>query len=376
MRSRAGQFAFCLAISSALALSAQTLGLQVVPRIDLPKDSPVALISADWGGSTASARGGAMIVDLHAALSLRNSTAKRVRGITLTVVAQEVTPGGKGSLSIPCLDVGPGEAFPVRLDMRLLRPLQAGGGLPAQIGLDGVLFDDLSFYGPDHLNSRHTMTVWEMEARRDRRYYKALLEKSGPTVLQNQILAVLAREPERLQVGMEVARGPATNVEPGGHDLQFAFLRFPDSPVEPSDGIAQVAGNEAREPRMDVRNRSDRPIRYLEIGWILQDQRGRDFLAGSVPARVTLAPGQRSQVHQDAAVKFPGRPGQALSITGMTGFVNNVEFSDGAVWIPSRAEIQSAGLESILGPSPEEQRLVQIYRRKGLQALIAELKKF
>jgi hypothetical protein len=175
---------------------------------------------------------------------------------------------------------------------------------------------------------------------------------------------------------MEVARGPATNVEPGGHSLQFAFLRFPDSPIEPSDGVAQVAGNEAREPRMDVRNRSDRPIRYLEIGWILQDQRGHDFLAGSVPARVTLAPGQKSQVHQDAAIKFPDRPGQVVSISGMTGFVNNVEFSDGDVWIPSRAEIQGAGLESILGPSPEEQRLLQIYRKKGLQALIAELKKY
>ena len=317
-----------------------------------------------------------MIVDLHAALSFRNSSAKRVRGITLTVVAQEVTPGGRGSLSIPCLDVAPGEAFPVRLDMRLLRPLQAGAGVPAQIGLDGVLFDDLTFYGADHLNSRHTMTVWEMEARRDRRFYKALLEKSGASALQAQMLAILARRPERPQVGMEVARVPATNVEPTGRDLQFAFLRFPDSPVEPSDGTAQVSGNEAREPRIEVRNRSDRPIRYLEIGWILQDQRGRDFLAGSVPARLTLDPGQKSQIHQDGAIKFPDRSGQMLSITGMTGFVNNVEFSDGGVWIPSRAEIQSAGLEGILGPSPEEQRLLQIYRKKGLQALIAELKRY
>ena len=376
MRSRGLQLTGCLSALFAGGCFAQTMGLQVVPSIVLPKDSPVALISADWDGSTASARGGAMIVDLHAALSFRNSSAKRVRGITLTVVAQEVTPGGRGSLSIPCLDVAPGEAFPVRLDMRLLRPLQAGAGVPAQIGLDGVLFDDLTFYGADRLNSRHTMTVWEMEARRDRRFYKALLEKSGPSALQAQMLAVLARRPERPQVGMEVARVPATNVEPTGRDLQFAFLRFPDSPVEPSDGTAQVSGNEAREPRIEVRNRSDRPIRYLEIGWILQDQRGRDFLAGSVPARLTLDPGQKSQIHQDGAIKFPDRSGQMLSITGMTGFVNNVEFSDGGVWIPSRAEIQSAGLEGILGPSPEEQRLLQIYRKKGLQALIAELKRY
>ncbi|MGH9664714.1 MAG: hypothetical protein ACRD9L_09850, partial [Bryobacteraceae bacterium] len=214
MRSRGLQLAICLGAlaTGVFTLRAQTVGLQVVPGINLPKDSPVTLISADWDGSTASARGGAMIVDLHAALSFRNSSSKRVRGVTLTVVAQEVTPGGKGSLSIPCLDIGPGEAFPVHLDMRLLRPLQAGGGVPAQIGLDGVLFDDLSFYGADRLNSRHTMTVWEMEARRDRRYYKAILEKSGPEALRTQMLAVLARRPERPQVGMEVARGPATNM--------------------------------------------------------------------------------------------------------------------------------------------------------------------
>ena len=44
----------------------------VYPKIDLPKDSPVAVLSTDYGDSTESARGGAMLVDLHAALSFRN----------------------------------------------------------------------------------------------------------------------------------------------------------------------------------------------------------------------------------------------------------------------------------------------------------------
>jgi hypothetical protein len=30
----------------------------------------------------------------------------------------------------------------------------------------------------------------------------------------------------------------------------------------------------------------------------------------------------------------------------------------------------------VVGPSPEEQRLVQLYRKKGLTVLIEELKKF
>ncbi len=45
--------------------------------------------------------------------------------------------------------------------------------------LDGILFDDLSFYGPDNLHSRRTMTVWELEARRDRQYFRKLLDQPG-----------------------------------------------------------------------------------------------------------------------------------------------------------------------------------------------------
>src|SRR5579871_3497722 len=138
-----------------------------VPKIDLPKDSPVVVLSVDPGDSSETARGGAMLLDLHAALSMRNATQRRIHGITLAVTAQEVTPGGKGSVTITSLDVAPNEAFPVRVDLRLMRPLQASSNVPVEISLDGVLFDDMSFYGPDKLASRRTLTVSEFEARRD-----------------------------------------------------------------------------------------------------------------------------------------------------------------------------------------------------------------
>ena len=38
--------------------------------IDLPPDSPITLVSADMGESRASARGGAMYLDLHMSLKL------------------------------------------------------------------------------------------------------------------------------------------------------------------------------------------------------------------------------------------------------------------------------------------------------------------
>ena len=71
--------------------------------------------------------------------------------------------------------MGPGETFQVRIDMQLMRPSQVTGGPLVQVDLDGVLFQDLSFFGPDRLNSRRTMTACEMEAQRDREHFKRIL---------------------------------------------------------------------------------------------------------------------------------------------------------------------------------------------------------
>jgi len=231
----------------------------VVTQFNLAKDSPVKLLSAEYGESNETARGGALLLDLHAALSFENSSHRRIRGITLLVTAQDVTPGGKGSVTITSLDVAPDQTFPVRIDLRLLRPLQASGNVPVQISLDGILFDDLSFYGPDKLSSRRTLTLSEWEARRDRKYFKSLLAE-GPERLRREILASMTHQADRPNVDVQVVRGGrATNFEPE-QQMQFAFLRLPDAPVDPVGGMARIAGNEARAPRLEVKNRSDRSI--------------------------------------------------------------------------------------------------------------------
>jgi hypothetical protein len=338
-------------------------------KVDFPADSPVLLKSVDWGGSEVTPRGGAYFIDVHASLSLVNSSQRHVRSVTLVVVSQEVTPGGKGSFSVPSLDVAPGEVCPVTIDLRLLRPV--GTRPEVQVRLDGVLFDDLSFFGPDTLHSRRTMTVWELEARRDRSYFKKLLEQAGGRdSLQKEMLESIGRQ-DRSQPGVQMVRGRATNTDPE-RELSFAFLQFPDAPVQPTTGLATITGNEAHAPRVDVRNRSERPVRYLEIGWIVKDGSGREFLAASLPADVDLAPGRSSHVVQDAGLRFPER----TSIQSMTGFVSTVEFTDGSYWIPSRAALNDPKLRRVVAPSPEEQRLAQVYLKKGLIGLVEELKKF
>ncbi len=183
---------FLLFGASVLAFAQFGQQQNLAHKIDFPHDAPVSLAGDEWGGSAATVRGGAYAIDVRVALSLRNASPRRIRGITLTVLAQEATPGGKGSISVPSLDVAPGETFSVRGDLHLLRPIGAGASPMVEVSLDGVLFDDLNFYGPDKLHSRRTMMVWELEARRDRQFFKALLDQSGRDGLQKEMLSSLA----------------------------------------------------------------------------------------------------------------------------------------------------------------------------------------
>ncbi len=373
------RIAILLALSLAAALAQPAPSEQHTAfKIDFPKDSPLTVVAADLGDSVVSTRGSAMIVDLHTALSLRNSGQQRVRGVTILVTSQEAAAGGKASVAVPSLNVGPGETFPVRIDLRLLRPLFTSGPL-AQVSLDGVLFDDLSFFGPNRLDSRRTMTAWEMESQRDRRYFKSVLAARGEEGLRKSLLESIARQADLPRLDVQVARGGrATNLETE-RPVQFAFLRMPDAPIEPLEGTARIAGNEARAASLEVRNRSRQTIRYFEVGWIIRDASGREFLAGSVPASdpsLKLAPGQTSRVLQDVSLRFSSAPGRPLSIAGMSGFVSQVEFTDGSIWIPSRAALSDPALARVVAPSPEEQRLTELYRKKGLAAIVAELKQF
>ena len=362
--------ALIIALLAAPLLSAQTLS----HKIDLPMDSPVVLLSADFSNSKASARGGVYVVDVYASLSLRNTTQRRIRSITLAVYAQDVSPG-KGSVSVPSLDVAPGAVFSLRIENHLVRPLTAGTGTPGvEVKLDGVLFDDLGFYGPDTLESQRLMTKWEMEARRDREFLKSLFKTAGTEGLRKEMLAGLSRQ-DRRGPSVQMVRGRSTNQD-AEREVQLAFVDMPDSPLQASDGTARVSSgpsmSEARAPRFSVHNRSGRAVEHFEIGWIVKDQQGREFYAASMPADLKLAPNQSGNVRQDAALRFQ----QSVGIQSVTGYLASVEFAGGEQWIPSPSALSTPRLRDLVPASPEQQRLLQIYSKKGLDALIEELKKF
>lgn len=361
-----------LVLGMAAALFAQGPELPVDPansfKVNLPGDGPLSLVSADWGRSSATARGGAMLVDLRSNLVFKNSSNRPIRGVSLLVLAQEVTPGGKAAVTVPNLDIQPGESFPIRVDLRLMRPLSAGAGALVQVGLDGVLFEDLTFYGPNRLNARREMLAWELGARRDRKALLATLSQSGPEGLRKQLLSILARPADNLVMGMQVARAlPATNVEPG-RTVEFAFLQFPDAPVELLSGDARMTGTEARAPRIEIQSRAKRPIRFVELGWLARDGQGREFMAGTLPADLALPPGQRSTIHKENTLRF------ARPVQGLTAYPSAVEFADGELWVPSYTSLKEPRLATALPASIEERRLAQVYRRRGLDAVIQELR--
>src|SRR5712692_217907 len=227
--------------------SAETLNPELAVRLNLAAGSPVTVVGRDLGDSRVQARGGAMVLDLHATLTLRNDSRQNIRGITMLVLAQEMTPGGRGSVAVPSLNVAPGRTFPVRINLRLLRPLPAPLGPLVEVGLDGVLFSDFSFFGPNRLESRRTMTVWELEARRDREHLKAVLQKGGAEGLRQEMLASTARQASRPRVDVAVSRSGNRAISAAvsaltSRNVSFAFLKLPESPLEAVSGTAQVNG--------------------------------------------------------------------------------------------------------------------------------------
>ena len=355
-------------------------------RIDLPEDSPVAVMKTDTGTSRQIARGAAVVLDLNLSLTLRNISNNRIHGVTLRVVSQEVAMGGVGSVFQPGLNIGPGEAFPVHIAMKLMRPLQMAVAPALQVSLDGVLFQDLSFYGPDKLHSRRTMTASEMESQRDRTALKRLLAQGGGPALKEAVLKILARREALPQIQGRIVRGHSlTNAGLAAilpereRQEQFAFVQFPDGPIQLLRGSTTIAGADARTPSIEVANLTDKPVKYVELGWVLTDSNGGSYMAGSLPSSDTafsLPARGTGKVSTENTLEF-SVGGKPLSIRKVTGFVNQVEFADGKVWVPTRQNMESNPLLiQVMAPSAEEERLANLYVTKGLAALVDELKKY
>jgi len=377
---QAGLALFILPLfASAQDLSTQERGNSWLD-VSFPRDSPVLIVSSGLGSTTARLRGTSIVLEIHTSLLLRNTGTKPINGLTLRVEAEDLTPKGRGSVTMPSLDVQPGDVFPVRIDMKLMRPfsVQRTQSPLVQVSLDCALFNDMTAYGPDKLGSKRALVVYEMEARRDRRYLANLLDTGRIAELRRELDFGLENF-SLPQLALELLRGPSTGARPEQEPVAVEVMSFPSSPVDAVSGVARVLGNEVRGPDVEIRNRSRRQVTSIEMGWILRDDRGRDFVAGSVPAKIRLGPVGTARMTEKGSLRFLQQGGEPLPIEELLAFVNSVEFDDGSLWIPSRADISRATNDPVLRReltnSPEQQRLASLYRRKGINALSADLKR-
>lgn len=375
-----------LALLCGAALFAQEDGAAAAARylrFEFPPSSPLRLVNTDWGRSRVLQRGSAATAELHLVLHLENRASQPIHGITLLFVTQDFAPGGKASISLPGLRIAPGEAFPAKVDLRLLQPIAAGGEPRVSVRLDGVLFADLSFAGDNTLNSRRLLSTLELEIQQDRRHARELLRAGGKESLAREMREILARREQSPRVDMQWARRGRATALPASEPVGFAFLNMPDSPLRPLNASVRIAANEAIEPTVRVRNLSGREIRYAEIGWIIRDLNGREFYAGTLPASdgdIALKPSEETVVRQQGVLRFSERQnvnGQLqevpVQLGEMVGYVSQVQFADGSIWMPNRYQASTPSAIRRLRLSPEQQRLASLYVREGLDALVKDL---
>lgn len=370
-----------LTLAAVACLSAQTPDWQDPARavVVTVERSPLALVSRDCSSTEIRARGAAAVIDLDCRLELRNASEKTVRGAALAVRTLPANAGGRASVFAPSLDVQPTESFPIEVRVRLVRPLPAQPGALAEIAVDVALFTDLAFAGPDESGSSARLRRHEASARRDRERLRTLLAQSGQESLRGEMLAALERRARRptLEARLAGASGRAVVASAEARQrVALALVNLEQSPIELVSGQVAVGDAVSDAPGLQIRNLSGKRVRAFEFAWLVADEDGRQQRATSVPfSGLSVAPDAEAEVRSGRRYELRRRSGGSFRPSEMSGFIRRVEFSDGTSWSASRAELAAASLLEFEPVTPEEQRLAAIYRRDGIQALVAELER-
>jgi hypothetical protein len=283
-------------------------------NVTVPAGVPLSIASIDAGETEINSSGGALLIDLRCTLSVRNTGKAAVRSVSFSVFTQEGTVGGKASVAVPSLNVASDGTFPVRLNLRLLRPLPAPENGLVNVVVDGVLLSDFTFLGPDKI----ALAFLDVpESPLEALSGSAMVD--GPSS-ESPHVTVRNRSPKAVRY------------------FEMGWL------VDDADDKRYAAGS-LPGPASRV------------------DLRPGQSVSTHPQQRFVFSPRSRSG-------------DSPFAIKGMTGYVNHVVFEDDSIWIPSRESLDKARLLDVTPPSPEEQRLTGLYLNKGLDALIAELERF
>ena len=381
MRSHKFKRALVLAAVGAVCAIQSTRAQAPRVEVDIPDEVPLEVAASDFADSEFEVRGGAIVIHLSGSLRFRHLGADPVRAIALRIAAGEETLGGRATVTVPSLHAARNAHFEVPLHLRLVRPLLAGQGPAVRIEPDAVLFASLAAVGPDRLDSIRKLTVLEMEARRDREHFLALWQQGGKTALTAAMQASLRRQAVRPRLELRLAgQGPATvAAAPPVREMEIALVNQPDAPLVLESGSARVSGLVSDVPRFLLRGRADRTVRHFDIGWLVRDSAGSLYSVGSVPIAQQadmVGPQAREASGEGHFLIRPLSGEGEPSIDSMLAYLRSAQLDDGSVWVPSREALDVSRLSEAVPVSAEEQRLSQMYRERGAEAIAEELRRF
>jgi hypothetical protein len=314
-------------------------------------------------------------------LVLKNTSMKTIAGCTFRVDTGKSSLLPHASASMPSLDLRSGEVAQVPLEVELARSFTTARSLPAvlSISLDGVLFADGSSYGPDTLHSLRTLSRAEAENRHERQYLTSLLRAGRLADIRQELNFGLPDTPLSLAVSVLPTVSSASSGEGGAKRIKLTSLPVPNAPAEAVGGEADLLNDGLSAPAVVLRNVSAKTILSASIAFLVRDEQANEFVAADLPEQTGILPGKQTKIQESGFVRLSRTKGPPLEIRAVAVLVTSVEFADGTVWVPDRAEIDAATanpeLRRLLSDSPERQRLAGIFRRDGINAVTAELRK-
>ncbi len=223
-------------------------------------------------------------------------------------------------------------------------------------------------------------TVKDAEEDRDRRYLagfaSALANSNAPRtnpVLDQWMEGLRAQDRHlpRPVVGLraEMFRSHAL-------PARVEVVALPGSPLEIVSAEALFAEGHLIDPVVEVRNASSRVIRDYQIVWVFRDATGAEFRGTLMAARLGakgLGPGARAKLSETIVLEAQKNTRESALATARV-FVRSATVAGSAarneaVWVPDRTMLEARHLGEFLPLPAQTARLLDDYRRSGVQAL-------
>ena len=153
-------------------------------------------------------------------------------------------------------------------------------------------------------------------------------------------------------------------------------VALPESPLQIVSAEALFAEGHLIDPVVEVRNVSSHVIREYQVAWVFRDASGAEFrgriMSCCTQAGATakaLAPGATAKLSETIVLEAEKKKTPESALTTARVFVRSATTANEGVWVPARAALEAHRLGEFLPLPAETARLLDEYRRSGVQAL-------